>query len=539
MQTLRVTRSVGSASETMRRRKFLAMLAGTALSACVSNTTLPEAPRTTPTTAPQTTASDLWVIDVDRLSPGEQTLIITLQGLVNSQSPRIWISGNGMNGLLLDQLRQGGTTVHEVNTAWELLRQFASEVKGAVVCKLATSSLNVATSVCGLHQAVAIDESILDQARSVGLRVLFDARSYDERKAYNEFGYQFAHGIVVEQTIEKNAHLRDYAVQQKAFTYFGLDPGTTTQIIRERGPDTLVYGWGGDEHNWVQTLSQGGGMGIAADWSRNLSALSKLHVPISTFPRRYPAPVQDGQRIVAFVMSDGDNIQWMGGGFVTDKGFWANPGRGTFNMTWEMAPVFAEVAPTVLNVFYDTASRGEFLDGFVTGPSGAGYVYHNYLPNRAAFAARTAQMLHESGMSVVSVLNSGGSMAQTAELLDRPEVLGVLYKDYAPYNLEHGAIYWHSGKPSISYRWLLWEPLSQNSPAGVAQAVEQMPARPTADQGSYAIINVHAWSWKEIGGPMEAIKRTISQLPPGTRVVTAEQLIILLRNNFGTRVPQS
>ena len=72
----------------------------------------------------------------------------------------------------------------------------------------------------------------------------------------------------------------------------------------------------------------------------------------------------------------------------------------------------------------------------------------------------------------------------------------------------------------------------------MAQAIAQMPAKPLTDQASYAIINVHAWSWKEIGGPMEAVKRTIDLLPPGTRVVTAEELVILLRNNFGTPVAE-
>ena len=35
---------------------------------------------------------------------------------------------------------------------------------------------------------------------------------------------------------------------------------------------------------------------------------------------------------------------------------------------------------------------------------------------------------------------------------------------------------------------------------------------------------------------MEAVKQCVDLLPPQTRVVTAEQLIILLRNNFGTPV---
>jgi GxGYxYP putative glycoside hydrolase C-terminal domain/GxGYxY sequence motif in domain of unknown function N-terminal len=518
----------------MHRRKFLSTMAYSLVAAACGGGTLPT-PEPNPTVTP---ISDLWVIDIDKASPAEQTLAVTLQGLVNKQSARVWIASDGMNGIILDQLRQEGTQVHTVATVWDLLTQFRSEVKGALLYKSGAGSLNVATSLCGPKQAVAVDETIVDKVKASGLEVLFDARGYDERKAYTEFKDLFGRGLVVEQTEEKNAHLRDFAVQRNAFTYYRMDSSTTTKVIQELGSNAFVYGWGGDEHLWVQTLSKAGGLGIAADWSRNLSALAQMPASISARPHHYPDPVQDGQRIVAFVMSDGDNIQWMGGGFVSDKGFWANSHRGEFNMTWEMAPVLAEVAPRVLDHFYRTASHGNSIDDFVTGPSGAGYSYHSDLPDRAAFAAKTAEYLRRSDLSVVSLLNSGGSMEQSSEMLERPEVMGVLYKDYSPYNLGKGAIFWHNGKPCISYHFLLWEPLNTNSPEGVAQEISQMPAKPLTDQQSYAIINVHAWSWKEIGGPLEAVKRTIDMLPPGTRVVTAEELVILLRNNFGTPVPK-
>ncbi len=37
---------------------------------------------------------------------------------------------------------------------------------------------------------------------------------------------------------------------------------------------------------------------------------------------------------------------------------------------------------------------------------------------------------------------------------------------------------------------------------------------------------------------MEAVRQTIDLLPPPTRVVTAEEFVILLRNNFGTPGPR-
>ncbi len=308
------------------------------------------------------------------------------------------------------------------------------------------------------------------------------------------------------------------------------------RIAHALGSDLTVFGWGGDEHAWIQQVSSEGGAGIPADWSRNLSVLQRLPAVLPERPHPSVRPVKEGERIIAFVMSDGDNIQWMGGQFVTSEGFWASPYRGTFNMTWEMAPLLAEVAPRTLAHFYQTASRGRTIDDFVTGPSGIGYAYHNYLPNRETFAERTAAAMQASDLTIATMLNSGGGMDQSAELLAQADIMGVIYKDYSPYNAKEGRIFWYEGKPCISYRYLLWEPLAKNSPEGVAEAIATLPASPQTDPDSYALINVHAWSFEEIGGPMEAVKRTIDLLPPHTRVVTAEEFIVLLRENFGTPV---
>ncbi|MCL5998245.1 MAG: hypothetical protein M1546_19660, partial [Chloroflexi bacterium] len=521
----------------LRRRFCLTMMHSLLFAAaCASGPGAVPMATLTPSVPQAPSIPELWVIDVERASPAEQALALTLQGLVNKKAARIWIASDGMNALILDQLRKEGTRVQTAGSVWDLLRQFRDEVSGAIVYTLGTDSINVATALCGPKQAVAVDESILDRIKAEGLTVLMDVRDYDERRAFDEFNSLFARGIAVEQIEDKTAHLRDFAVFKNAFTYYRMDPGTTTHVVQALGPNTRVFGWGGDEHHWIQTLSKGGGTGIPADWSRNLSVLAQLPAKLAPRPHRSPEAAKDGERIVAFVMSDGDNIQWMGGGFVSDQGFWASPQRGTFNMTWEMAPVLAEVAPRVLDYFYRTASRGPAVDDFVTGPSGIGYSFHNNLPDRKAFAEQTASALRMSDLSIVTMLNSGGDMAQASELLERPEVLGVLYKDYNPYNARKGEIFWHNGKPAVSYRFLLWEPLRANSPEGVAEAIGQMPALPLSDPNSCAIINVHAWSFKDIGGPMVAVKQTIDRLPQGTRVVTAEELITLLRNQFGTPV---
>jgi hypothetical protein len=161
-----------------------------------------------------------------------------------------------------------------------------------------------------------------------------------------------------------------------------------------------------------------------------------------------------------------------------------------------------------------------------------GYTFLHDQPDPPALARQAAPLLRRSDLSVVSVLNTNdGSLRETIPILERPEVQGVLYKDYSPYHRHGGEIFWHRGKPCVSYRFVLWEGLME--PEAVAQAVAKLPAAPRSDEASYALINVHAWSYRGSGGPMEAVRRTLTLLPPNTRVLTADQLVALLRTNFG------
>ncbi len=72
-------------------------------------------------------------------------------------------------------------------------------------------------------------------------------------------------------------------------------------------------------------------------------------------------------------------------------------------------------------------------------------------------------------------------------------------------------------------------------PRGRCPRRGSLPAAADTDPDSYALVNVHAWSFRDSGGPMGAVERTIEKLPPGTRVVTASQLVGMLKTQFGKK----
>lgn len=478
-------------------------------------------------------AADLWVVDSAGLGAGERALLASVQGVLNRTGAVVWVKSGGINERILSDLKAEGWRTHQAASPLELVHKFRAAFAGMIVCDPTNESLNVATSLAAITNAIIVDTALAEKLSADGFPTLVDARNLSTSECWRLHGRSFTRSIAVHQAPAKSPHLRDLAISLGAWTFFDVPAADRTRYVRELGPNTRVLGWGNDEHEFVRDVSAGGGAVLPADWSLNLSALRHLKAPLPARPKRAePKPLKPGERVVAFVISDGDNLQWVGGSFATSPGFWASTNRGAFPVTWEMAPTLAEYAPRTIAHFYQTATGN---DDFVCGPSGYGYQFPNLLPERISAAQETALWSKRVGLDLVTVLDSGGAPERLKEWLEQAEVSGILYKDYAPYNKRQGAVAWHAGKPAVAYRFLLWEEAGSNGklradwlPKGVAEAIAGMPAAETGEAG-FALINVHAWSFRDSGGPMGAVRQTIEMLPANVRVVTASDFFQLLK----------
>ena len=410
---------------------------------------------------------------------------------------------------------------------------FRPQLKGYLLCDVKKASLNVATSLAGPRHALVADFSLRGRLDVLGLSELLDVRGLTESMAWRNYRSEFAAGIAVHQPVGKPLHLRDFAVARSAFTFFEVPTVDRVRWLQGLGSGVEVFGWGTAEDRFVREVSEGGGMVIPSDWALNLSALQHLPMPLPARPRRAePKPLTSGERLVAFVVTDGDNLQWLLNGFVESPGFWASAQRGRFPVTWELAPILARLAPRVGARLFRSATTN---DDFIAGPSGAGYYFPSDAPDAAGLARISGQAMSDAQLEIATVLNRGGAMDAADPLLGRPEIAAVFYKDYSPYNKYRGVVRWSAGKPIISYRYLLWEQKRADGtlrpdwlPEGVAAAVAALPADSDRIEERCALINVHAWSFGNSGGPMSAIARTIALLPSGTRVVTGSELVAVL-----------
>eukprot|EP01052_Picozoa_sp_SAG31_P012165 SAG31_NODE_705_length_12695_cov_3.147007_3_plen_232_part_00 len=179
---------------------------------------------------------------------------------------------------------------------------------------------------------------------------------------------------------------------------------------------SVAYGWTMvDEHKFTASVTHAGGYVHASDFAYNLAFLSQL--PVSSAARRSPTVSQkktESVHTVAFVMSDGDNIQLLQNDWMSTQ-HWNHPARGTVPAGWSYSPATAVLMPSILDYVHRTATANDSLS---TGPSGIGYAYPQlYTPKmRRQHAAATGQLMSKAGMTVANVIGVTPSRQSLAEL---------------------------------------------------------------------------------------------------------------------------
>ena len=89
------------------------------------------------------------------------------------------------------------------------------------------------------------------------------------------------------------------------------------------------------------------------------------------------AAAADKKHTVAFVMSDGDNLQWILGPWTTDERWWGASERGSVPLGWTLSPAIGHVASPALALI---AKGRTDEDELVGAPSGVGYVFPQTWP---------------------------------------------------------------------------------------------------------------------------------------------------------------
>jgi GxGYxYP putative glycoside hydrolase C-terminal domain/GxGYxY sequence motif in domain of unknown function N-terminal len=366
----------------------------------------------------------LDVVDVDPARCGcggdDALMLGTLEGVVNRDSPRLFLiepSGGAPDeprGAWLDDLGLPWSRIGE----WDAVARYRARLRGIVEYDPAVpATIDVATAIAGLRDAVVAGPATATRLRAMGLPVLVDLAAL--HLAGTEDAYRWAltnvwphttHRVLVGMLPAADGMLRDYAVAQRAMVVW-LDPtvpgeaALLDRYLRDLPPDSPYLGWfPGDvrgEHDGVLQLSRHAVYTVAADRFSNLTVLSAVRAPSSPLPPA-AAPPLENRIYVTVTVTDGDNLQY-------DEHrlriLWDDPARGSVPLNWTVQPLLVDAAPVILRHYQTTATARDML---LAGPSGAGYAYPDAWPRDElrAFTRRTGDAMRAAGLRSLVLYHS-------------------------------------------------------------------------------------------------------------------------------------
>jgi len=359
-----------------------------------------------------------WVGVQQNGPSAEMYLFASLKGIVNRTQPRMFsYEGDAFAEGQYTWLRSLGLSWSETADKWSLISKYRNEISGLIVYDPAQiHTVNLATVLAKDRKALIASPILLSKltAAPYNLPILLDLRGQFSSKLqvyqslYNNYWPNLDHRLLIglNPDIHKAA-LREYAVALGAATIW-LDPNVAGEsellnsFLGSMPAGSNYMGWWPEEAPGVERASRYGIATVASDWATNLTVHSGMSRTVTTKPM--PAkPALQNKLYVAFIISDGDNLQYVEH---LMRKLWDNPDRGSVPMGWTLSPAMLDAMPGALNYYWQTSTNN---DNLISGPSGYGYAYPNSWPDQARlnqFASKTDEYNRRAGFRVITIWNT-------------------------------------------------------------------------------------------------------------------------------------
>ena len=392
-----------------------------------------------------TPASPLDVLVVQNLNRDEQITFSALQGLVNRKQPRI---------LLLDQRSDEGPNTwpdtlglsmkdpDELDSPYELIEKYEQEIKSVVLYDPERNPhfRNLAGTVAGLERALPVTTDVYEKIKQQGveLEVSTDLTQLNLNSPLEIYEYLYDHYwdrcdkrlIVSSGPGHDFHHTRDIAAAVGAAVVWldNRNPAERNMMRKFFGDmkagDAIALGWYTTERSGITTASEFGIGTLPADFFMSGSVYAGTDHTIR-IPKVPKMPKLEDKVYVSVFISDGDNIQYCQHAM---RKIWDNAARsrGKVPLNWTISPGLADIAPGIMNYYYDQASD---MDCFATGPSGMGYMmpyntlkepgapvgeYTKDPANMNGYARLTETYLQRTGLRVMTIWDDASPMQRTS-----------------------------------------------------------------------------------------------------------------------------
>src|SRR3989454_2098859 len=360
-------------------------------------------------------------------------LMTSLQGIVNRLAVELYLDVPagvaGGTSQMLSYLAARYNVTYDVVSAQAAIDTFVRRAAGVVVYDPSRlESIDIGTLLAAQQNAVLAGPDLAGWLfNRYALPTLFDYAkrpdwtSLDAVGAYDRaFGdlYPHAYPYLLAILPPDRWAIRDYLVQTGTFVFYltqGIlasptETAATMRILDAAPRGIPVLGWFNsptltEETSFVQMASAAGKFVVGVQDVRTLPARTALgrnetHRRVS--PTAPPAPALEDKTYVVLGIPDGDNLDFAAGRMWD---LWSEPVRGTLPFAWSLNPLLVDLAPPLLDRYYDSATP---LDRFLASPSGAGYLYPDYTGpgDLPSFVNFTKRYLDAADMDVVWLLNA-------------------------------------------------------------------------------------------------------------------------------------
>ena len=470
---------------------------------------------------------------------------------------------------------------------WDLVDRYAKRgiIKGYILYRSDKSkgennadrsgmncSVNVATSLAGLRGGIIVDEDLEKEAKAHNLKLLLDVREKTQLWCFQTYQDQFDRRMLCFQD-PRIPHVRDLAIAQKVFTAYGSD-APASQAVAWLEPLSPILGWNcGDEFVNTDLSTRYGDIQTATDWCLNLPVLmagtEKLYLPKAMGFDPRTIDWNDSRSAIAFIDTDGDNVQWLEGNFFGNDSYWGNSERGKIPFGWSCCfGQLAQLCPEAIEYALATRSSNDWFIEW-----GGGYYYPDQFGSQrgdrwellARHARRTWELMKETNEHIIgfnfSRLDSPEAHRACEVFAGQTDgLLAIFAYQYAPYEGGAGKIFWVLDRngievPVITARYSIWEHSNNRqragTPAKVAREIRQTVEKTAPAQlPRQDWVIAHVWSYfKHAPGtdenaedmPQEnaaaeggfrgysPVTWCAKRLPASVRVVSPEELVWRIR----------
>ncbi len=486
---------------------------------------------------PYSSKPDTIYVVYDQNFLNDEVLIIqSLQGILSKTKPSIYRDVGTGSSVWLNNIVDRGLVIPSFEYSADivsLLAKFKDQINGYVLCDLHTTSSNIAISLSGILNSIPVTEKTIEYMKSLNIPLLFDARDKDYSWLLENFSEFFNKNIIIYQDTLKDLCLGDYSVFSNSIHFFDdIQSNLVDTLFKTMNKNSFLLGWGKDEFQTVNKSSLNSISVLPSDYAYNLSVLTNFNSTISQKKHDFETNTIDSVHTVCFLMSDGDNIQWLLNWFITDKRWFGNENRGKIDIGWTISPALSELAPTAMQKIYQTASLNEFgKDYFIAGPSGTGYIYPEKFEDIEVYTKQLNQYMFKSDLKIVNLIGNNFDDFYFYSFLEKDNIESIFYYDFSNYSKHDGEIRFINNKPIISARYNLWGGF--NTVKQLSQKINSLDINPKSSSG-YSLIPVHNWS-----NSVDSILLCSQLFNNNIRIVSPDKFVNLIEENIQNSGNQS